>query len=389
MNRGGVTYVCKCYANNQPPDCRKESSSGPLDSAAATWAVSTRPASSHDGTQAMLQGLLNVYSVRRQGIRPRRMPCAPSRRCSVSRSLRGRKPSRAGTSSGRRKRTDRGREGRGSKEGQRTARQNGLLSRSGTGLRIIRRPGAGIPTLSLRQGGGYTRGGKSIAPKSAAEQARCAAYFSDEALKLAKDGKREEAEFMSRQVPKAMAGEPTDVPCQGAAVPTPDPAQTAAKTPGIDVNAVLEQYSVKIQDLFAISQRLAEVRKKKIDTQLELRQANDRIAQIQPKAASVTKPEEKQEVDDLLRQALASKRKPRRGSKSPKRTRTPVWPTQRRRRARSRNSIPRSRKTRTASEPQIIQGEMQHAKVKSINGHSTGRNSFGMRNPCGAIEAKH
>lgn len=89
--------------------------------------------------------------------------------------------------------------------------------------------------------------GKFPAPRKAFDQARCAAYFSEKARELEKLGRNEEAEFMSLQAQKAMAGEPLDAPCQAAAgenaVPVPD-------SPA--VQEVIGQYKVKIRN-FSIS----------------------------------------------------------------------------------------------------------------------------------------
>ena len=311
MVRGGVTYACTCNPNNnhQPPDCRKEGLSGRAGFGGAHMGrFNPGQQVALMATQAMMQGLLNgIFS-------------PPARNTAAEDALRAQQDRLRQQEEERQKALEswnifRQEEAKRIEAEKVAARRSGdeLLGRmgssTGTALGFESFGGRGLefkPLVSDKAAAKPTQG-KALEPKSAVEQARCAAYFSDEALKLAKDGKHEEAEFMSRQVQKAMAGETTDVPCQGAAVLSPDPGQIADKTPAIDVNAVLEQYNAKIQDLFAISQRLAEVRKQKIDTQLDLRQANDRIAQIRPKAASVTKPEEKEEADDLLRQALALK----------------------------------------------------------------------------------
>jgi hypothetical protein len=144
--------------------------------------------------------------------------------------------------------------------------------------------------------------GKYPAPKTALEQANCAAYFSEKARELAGQGKSEQAEFMSLQAQKAMVGEPLDAPCLAAAATHAAP---VADSPQIQV--ILDQYKSKVQELLEISRKLADVRKQKLDAEFDIQQADAKITDLKGKAASVTKPEEKQEIDELAKEAQALK----------------------------------------------------------------------------------
>ena len=151
-------------------------------------------------------------------------------------------------------------------------------------------------------------GDKFPAPKTAVEQARCAEYFSEKARELSGQGKLEEAQFMSRQAQKAMSGEPLDVPCEASeadSVPAPTAPTAVSQDLPVGINELLSRYNVKIKELLDISQRLAEVRKQKIEAEFGLKEADAKILDIKNKAASATQPEEKQKCDDLLNEALA------------------------------------------------------------------------------------
>jgi hypothetical protein len=309
----GVKYICTCYANNQPPDCRKEGSSGSGGMSGVDMSTfSPGQQIALMATQSLLQGLFaGIFSSPSK-------PAGPSPEEILRQQqelLRKQEEERQQAlddwnafqqAEAKRIETERA-----------AARANGeallgqMGSSAGQGLGFESVGGQGLEFQSWvaeKPEAKPAAAGKHPAPTSAAEQARCAADFSDEALKLSKAGKREEAEFMSLQAQKAMSGEPTDVPCPGAAsVPASATAGTGASTPAVDVNAVLELYNARIQDLFALSQKLADVRKQKIDAQIDFRQAEARIAEAQAKSATVTAPEEKKEVDDLLGELEALK----------------------------------------------------------------------------------
>ena len=307
----GVKYICTCYADNQPPDCRKEGSSAPAGPGGADLSrFSPGQQIALMATQSLLQGLLN-------GILS-----GPSNDTAAADALRAQQEMLRKQEEDRQQALEdwnafRQAEAKRIEAERAAARASGeaLLGRMGSsggqGLGFESVGGQGLEFQSWvadKPAAQPVSAGKHPAPKSAPEQARCAAAFSDEALRLEKAGKHEEAAFMSRQAQKAMSGEPTDVPCPGgASAQAAGSPKAGAKEPALDVNAVLEQYNARIQELFAISQKLADVRKQKIDAQLDIRQAEARVVDLQAKVASLTKPEEKKEVDDLLSQALALK----------------------------------------------------------------------------------
>lgn len=313
MVRGGVEYVCKCYANNQPPDCRKRGSSG----SGGTGGVDLSRFSPGQqialmATQSLLQGLFaGIFSGPSKPAGPSPEEILRQQQELLRKQEEERQQALEDWKAFQQAEAERIEAERAAARANGEALLGQMGSSSGQGLGFESVGGQGLEFqtwVAEKPEAKPAAAAKHPAPKSAAEQARCAAAFSDEALRLQKAGKHEEAEFMSLQAQKAMSGEPTDVPCPGAApVPAPAPAGTGASTPAVDVNAVLELYNARIQDLFAISQKLADVRKQKIDAQLDLRQAEARIAETQAKAATATKPEEKKEVDDLLGELQALK----------------------------------------------------------------------------------
>ncbi|MCX6569298.1 MAG: hypothetical protein NT147_09670, partial [Candidatus Aminicenantes bacterium] len=154
--------------------------------------------------------------------------------------------------------------------------------------------------------------GKYPALKSAIEQVRCAAYFSERARELSGLGKNEEAKFMSLQAEKAMAGEPLDAPCQASAAGAgagsgADPQKAGPQAVAMGINEILDQYKAKIQELLKISQDLGAIREQKLTAQDEIKRKEAEIMDIKSRAAAATKPEEKKECEDLLRDALALK----------------------------------------------------------------------------------
>ncbi|MEN6312177.1 MAG: hypothetical protein ABFD80_11650 [Acidobacteriota bacterium] len=177
------------------------------------------------------------------------------------------------------------------------ARKSGqeLLARTG---------GQGLQFQSI-SGGGFESSllpsGKYSSPETALGQAQCASYFSAKAQQLEKDGKPEEARFMSLQAQKAMSGETLDVPCHVSAASGAGTGSARSAA----VKEILNQYDVKVKELLEISRQLAEVRKQKIEAQYGIKEADARIQEIKDKAAAATAPEEKQQCDDLLKEAEA------------------------------------------------------------------------------------
>jgi hypothetical protein len=144
---------------------------------------------------------------------------------------------------------------------------------------------------------------------TAAAHVRCAAWFSDKALEFSMAGNETKARFYSLQVQKAMIGEATDAPCEAApTAPVNVPGVPAAAVkPDPAVDAVIEQYGVKIQELLDISQKLTEARQKKVKAAYDVKDTEARILDLKGRTATATDPGEKQQVDDLLAQALALK----------------------------------------------------------------------------------
>ena len=306
----GVKYVCTCYANNQPPDCRKEGSSGSGGIDMSRFSPGQQIALM--ATQSLLQGLFSgIFSSTSKPAGPSPEEILRQQQELLRKQEEERQQALEDWNAFQQAEAERIEAERAAARANGEALLGQMGSSAGQGLGFESVGGQGLEFQSWvaeKPEAKPAAAGKHPAPKSAAEQARCAAAFSDEALRLEKAGKHEEAEFMSRQAQKAMSGEPTDVPCPGgASAQAAGSPKAGANEPALDVNAVLEQYNARIQELFAISQKLADVRKQKIDAQLDIRQAEARVVDLQAKVASLTKPEEKKEADDLLSQALALK----------------------------------------------------------------------------------
>jgi hypothetical protein len=107
---------------------------------------------------------------------------------------------------------------------------------------------------------------------------------------------------MNLQAQKAMSGEPLDAPCLAAPA---TPAAPVAESP--EVRVILEEYKSKAQELLEISRKLTEIRKQKIDAEIDIQQADAKITNLKEQAAVATEPAKKQEIDDLLKEAEALK----------------------------------------------------------------------------------
>jgi hypothetical protein len=308
MVRGGVVYICRCYSDTQPPDCRKEGSGGGGGLGGVDMSrFNPGQRMALMATQSLLQGLLNgIFKPPSGG--PSRAEALQAEREVLRQQEEERRKALESWNVFREQEVKR-------LEAERNAaRQSGavLLGKmgpqagQGLGFEPVGAHALGFGAATAAEPAARPAAdGRYPAPGSAADQARCAAYFSDQALKLDQAGKPEEARFMSLQAQKAMSGEPTDVPCPASAAAAPEPEKTGPKAPAIDVNAVLEQYNAKIQELFEISRKLAEVRKQKLDAQLDIRQLESRISDIKFQSQRAVEPEEKRRTDDLLAQALA------------------------------------------------------------------------------------
>ncbi len=141
------------------------------------------------------------------------------------------------------------------------------------------------------------------APKNEIDRTRCAAYFS----KLAKDTKDPEgAKYLSLQAEKVMQGAPTDYPCQLEKIPdVPMPQESYAKNE--EVKALINTYQAKIRELEEIQTKVNESRKQIVNAETKLKEANEKIKELQTKSTTISKPEEKAQIDDLLSQAIAAK----------------------------------------------------------------------------------
>jgi len=292
MRRGGVVYICRCdpYNDARPPKCDPQNSSGSGGSSAIDMSrFSPGQQLALTATQSLIDGLFK--SIFR--------PSSKNNADSAAAALQARQEAIRKQEEERlqaldvwekfqvdeRARAQREQE-EARKKGQEMLAQMG--GAGGQGLAFQPISGGKLDMKPLPAG-------KYPAPKGALEQAGCAAYFSEEARKLADQGKLKEAEFMGLQAQKAMSGEPLDAPCRAAAV-TPAPPVADPKT----VQEVIGQYKIKIQELLDLSRQLAEVRQQKVDAEADVKKAEDRITELKARKESVAKPEEKKADDDLL-----------------------------------------------------------------------------------------
>ena len=292
MKRGGVVYICKCdpYNDAVPPKCEPRDSSGSGGSSDIDLSrFSPGQQLALKATQSLIDGLFK--SIFR--------PSSKNNADSAAAALQARQEAIREQEEERLQALDvwekfqvdeRARAQREQEEARKKG-QEMLAQTGGTG-------GQGL-TFQPISGGKLDMkplpAGKYPAPKTALEQAACAAYFSEEARKLADQGKLEEAEFMSLQAQKAMSGGPLDAPCRAAAVTPPPP---VADSPA--VQEVIGQYKVKIQELLDLSEKLAEVRQQKVDAEADVKEKEARITDLKAKAESDTNPEKKKADDDLL-----------------------------------------------------------------------------------------
>jgi len=313
MKRGGVEYVCRCVSETQPPECKPRNSSG-TSGLSGVDITQFKPGQQLAlmATQSLLQGLFkNIFGadkpagaaedvLKRQQDMLREQEEAREQALKDWDVFQEEEKGRAL----REQEADR-KIGRDllDKMGGTDGQGLGFQSISGGKLEfnewVARKPEA-IPLPS----------GKYPAPKTAVEQARCAAYFSERARELSGLGKNEEAQFMSLQAQKAMAGETLDIPCQVAASGAgadsgTDPHKAGSQAMAMGINEILDQYKAKIKELLDISQKLGQVRKQKLAAEYDVREMDARIMDIKSQAAVATQPEEKQKCDDLLNEALA------------------------------------------------------------------------------------
>ncbi|MCJ7618386.1 MAG: hypothetical protein MUO43_17815 [Desulfobacterales bacterium] len=132
------------------------------------------------------------------------------------------------------------------------------------------------------------------APSTAWEQALCAAYFSNLAKRSTKDV---DARFYADQAQRVMVGEPTYLECR---IPQISNEKLAKRMK--EVKQVYEEMNVKMNDLQDIEAKLTETREKIKDAEIKKEDATVKLNELQTRAATAS-PEEKAEVDDLVRQA--------------------------------------------------------------------------------------
>lgn len=312
MVRGGVVYICRCYSNTQPPDCRKEGSGGSSPGGADLSRLKPGQQVALMAAQSFLQGLLDgIFSAPSRPAGPSPEEILRQQQEALRKQEEERLKALADWKAFQDDEAKRIEAERAAARASGDALLGKMSASGGQGLGFESVGGKGLEFQAWvddKPGARPGNPGRHPAPKSAVEQARCAAAFSDEALRLEKAGRPEDAEFMSLQAQKVMAGEPTDVPCPAASsAPAPGAAGTETSKPALDVDRILEQYNAGIKGLFEISRKLADVRKQKIDAQLDIRELEARIGDLRLRSEQAVRPEDKKQADDLLAEALALK----------------------------------------------------------------------------------
>jgi hypothetical protein len=150
--------------------------------------------------------------------------------------------------------------------------------------------GFGNPKLDLKP-----IGQTYPAPSTAWEQALCSAYFSNLAKQSTKDV---DARFYGDQAQRVTVGEPTYLECR---MPQVSNEKLAKRMK--EVKEVYDEMNTKIKDLEDIEAKLTETRDKIKDAELKKEEATAKLAELQNQVATA-KPEEKAEMDDLVRQAM-------------------------------------------------------------------------------------
>ena len=312
MKRGGVEYVCRCVSETQPPECKPRNSSG-AGGLSGVDITQFKPGQQLAlmATQSLIQGLFNNIfgagkpagaagdALERQQAMLREQEEARKQAIKDWDLFQEEEKGRALRE----------------QEANRMIGQNLLEKIGGAGGQ-----GLGFQSISgeklefnewvaRKPEASPLPSGKYAAPKTAIEQARCAAYFSERARELSGLGKNEEAKFMSLQAQKAMTGETLDIPCQAAAAGAgadsgTDPQKAGSQAMALGINEILDQYKAKIKELLDISQKLGEVRKQKLAAEFDVREMDAKIMDIKSRAEAATKPEEQKECEDLLKAAL-------------------------------------------------------------------------------------
>lgn len=126
------------------------------------------------------------------------------------------------------------------------------------------------------------------------ERLLCSAYFSNLAKQSTKD---EDARFYADQAQRVTLGEPTYLECR---IPQVSNEKLAKRMK--EVEKLYAEMSVKINDLQDIEGNLMETREKIKNAEIKKEEATVKLNELQTRAATAS-PEEKAEVDDLVRQA--------------------------------------------------------------------------------------
>ena len=131
-------------------------------------------------------------------------------------------------------------------------------------------------------------------PKSEWDRLLCTAYFSNLATKSTKDI---EARFYADQAQKVMLGEPTDCECR---MPKVSNEKIAKKME--EVNKLYNAMGAIINDLQDVDRQMLESKDKKKKAEVKKEEATVKLNELQNRAVTAG-PEEKAEVDDLIRLA--------------------------------------------------------------------------------------
>ncbi len=304
LKKGGVDYVCQCTSATRPPECKPKGSSGAAGSGGSDLSrFSPGQQAALTTVQTLVEGLFSaIFSGGKSA-------------GSGDDLLKARQDMLARQEAERQQALEKWNafqeEEKQRRESEAEIGRRDLLARvggtSGQGMNFQSVSGEklGYTDWAARNpGAAPLPSGKYPSPATAPEQARCAAYFSERASGLSAQGKQEEAQFMSQQAQKAMTGELLDAPCQAVAPGAGSDAQKAGDRAAV-VNEVLAQYNTKIKELLDLSQKLAAVRKQKLEAETRIQEADAKIADLKSQAAAATGPEEKQKCDDLRAEALA------------------------------------------------------------------------------------
>ena len=126
------------------------------------------------------------------------------------------------------------------------------------------------------------------------ERLLCSAYFSNLGKQSTKDV---DARFYADQAQRIVVGEPTYLECR---IPQVSNEKLVKRME--EVKRVYDEMNVKIKDLQDIESNLTETREKIKDAELKKEEATIKLDELQTRAATAS-PEEKAELDDLVRQA--------------------------------------------------------------------------------------